>query len=167
MQIHTLDKAEIVSELTVGTNINQAIQSGRRADFSLLLSMFSDDVRDNTPVEQVSEQEQTDLTLRKKFSLSAPQKLTSDENSYAFSATQAEAFHQGGLPSTKLNHYLHSEPLVYQLEDTGNLSEEVYHNLSGHERRRLKEGNKEDLLPFDLYEQLLVSCRKDQLSIRT
>ena len=48
-QIHTLDKAGIINELQFGDGINHAVHEGRRADFALILSMFSDDVRDNTP----------------------------------------------------------------------------------------------------------------------
>lgn len=48
MQVHTLDKATIINELQFGNGINHAVHEGRRADFALILSMFSDDVRDNT-----------------------------------------------------------------------------------------------------------------------
>ncbi len=52
MQIHTLDKAAIINEIQFGNGINHAVHEGRRADFSLILSMFSNDVRDVVPVFQ-------------------------------------------------------------------------------------------------------------------
>jgi len=166
MQVHTLDKADIVNELTIGSQISHAVQSGHRADFSLLLSMFSDDIRENTPVEVITKQKPTNDLLRAQFDLPSPQPLISNQSTYKESAIQSEAFQKGGLSSAKLNHYLKPEPLVYQLEDTGNLPEDVYHNLSGHQRRKLMSKATEDVLPFDLYEQLLVSYRKDQLDVR-
>ena len=104
MQIHTLDKAAIISELQFGTGINHAVHEGRRADFALILSMFSDDVRDNTPLEKIDEIDTSEQALRKKFELQAPHQLRSDQSSYQVSATQASLFHSSGLPSSKLSH---------------------------------------------------------------
>ncbi|MEZ9231962.1 VC2046/SO_2500 family protein [Vibrio amylolyticus] len=163
MQIHTLDKAAVINELQFGSGISHAVQTGRRADFALIMSMFSDDVRDNTPVEKIDEPEFTDQTLRKRFELQPPQQLRSDQNSYKISATQASAFHQGGLMSAKLNHYLVPETLTFLPEETSGLPEEVYHNLSGHVRRQLTESKPKNLLPLDLYNQLVVAQRSFQI----
>ncbi len=65
MQIHTLDKAGIINELKFGIGINQAVEQGRRADFALLLSMFSNDVRDCTPIDTLEITETTAARLRK------------------------------------------------------------------------------------------------------
>ena len=78
MQIHTLDKAAIINELQFGNGINHAVHEGRRADFSLILSMFSNDVRDVVPVEEVQEVITSDDILRQQFGLSQPQALRSD-----------------------------------------------------------------------------------------
>lgn len=163
MQIHTLDKAAIINELQFGNGINHAVHAGRRADFALILSMFSDDVRDNTPVEKIDEVEITDALLRKRFELSEPQQLRSDSDSYANSAIQSEAFQKAGLPSAKLNHYLKPEVLAYLPEETFDLPEEVYHNLSGHQRRSLAEKQPRNLMPADLYNQLVVAQRNFQI----
>ncbi|NOI80388.1 hypothetical protein F0237_06900 [Vibrio tubiashii] len=163
MQIHTLDKAAIISELQFGTGINHAVHEGRRADFALILSMFSDDVRDNTPLEKVDEIDTSEQALRKKFELQAPQQLRSDQDSYQVSATQASLFHSSGLPSTKLSHYLKPDALTYLPEDTHNLPEEVYHNLSGHQRRAMGEKEPKELMPIDLYNQLIKAQRIFQI----
>lgn len=163
MQIHTLDKAAIISELQFGTGINHAVHEGRRADFALILSMFSDDVRDNTPLEKVDEIDTSEQALRKKFELQAPQQLRSDQSSYQVSATQASLFHSSGLPSTKLSHYLTPDALTYLPEDTHNLPEEVYHNLSGHQRRAIGEKEPKELMPIDLYNQLIKAQRTFQI----
>ena len=162
MQVHTLDKASIINELQFGTGLSHAVQQGRRAEFALILSMFSNDVRDNTPVERIETPPPSDELLRKRFELCDPQALRSDSTSYTVSAKQAELFHHGGLASAKLSHYLKPEVLTYLPEDTHNFPEEVYLNLSGHERRHLS-APKTELLAADLYVQLAVAHRHDQI----
>lgn len=163
MQIHTLDKAAIISELQFGTGINHAVHEGRRADFALILSMFSDDVRDNTPLEKIDQIDTSEQALRKRFELQQPQQLRSDQSSYEISAQQAALFHSSGLPSTKLSHYLTPEVLTYLPEDTHDLPEEVYHNLSGHQRRAMAEKAPKELMPIDLYNQLIKAQRTFQI----
>ncbi|UUM31332.1 VC2046/SO_2500 family protein [Vibrio japonicus] len=164
MQVHTLDKAVIINELQFGNGISHAVHEGRRADFALILSMFSDDVRDNTPVEKVEEINTTDQLLRQRFELQPPQQLRSDQSSYDISAQQAKLFHDSGLASAKLSHYLKPEVLAYLPEDTHDLPEEVYHNLSGHQRRKLTEAEPKSLMPADLYNQLVAAQRSFQIS---
>ncbi|GAB2655798.1 VC2046/SO_2500 family protein [Vibrio panuliri] len=163
MQIEAINNISTISELTFGTGINHAVHDGRRADFALLLSMFSNDVRDNTPVEQLETVEITDQTLRKRFDLQSPQPLQSDQSSYQISAQQAHQFHHGGLASAKLAHYLVPEALVYLPEQTHNLPEEVYHNLSLHQQRQMGTKEPKKLMPFDLYNQLIEAQRTYQI----
>ncbi|QTG88921.1 hypothetical protein JTI77_01550 [Vibrio furnissii] len=163
MHVHTLDKAGLINELQIGTGISQAVLHGHRADFSLMLALFSNDVRDTTPVEAIEQVETTEDVLRQRFELQAPQTLRSDQSSYQISARQADLFHQGGLASAKLSHYLTPEVLAYLPEDTQDLPEEVYLNLSGHERRHLAQKTPKTLLPSDLYPQLNMAWRHDQL----
>lgn len=166
MQINTLDKANIINELHVGVGISHAVQSGRRADFSLLLALFSDDVRDSIPTTALKEPSVTEATLRTRFGLPAPQSLTNDQSSYAVSAKHAELFQSGGLPSAKLSHYLMPEALSYRPEDTGNLPEETYHNLSAHQRRELVNSQGKTQLSHELYDQLTSARRQDQISFQ-
>ncbi len=163
MQIHTLDKAAIINELQFGIGINHAVHEGRRADFALILSMFSNDVRDVVPVEEVEEVNTNDDLLRQQFGLTQPQALRSDSSSYELAAEQAQQFHGAGLPSAKLSHYLKPDALTYLPGDTFNLPEEVYHNLSGHERRGLGERNKTLIPNADLYHQLITAQRQYQI----
>ncbi len=163
MQIHTLDKAAVINELQFGNGINHAVHEGRRADFALILSMFSNDVRDVVPVEQVDNIETNDEILRQQFGLSQPQALRSDNSSYEVAAEQAKQFHGAGLASAKLCHYLKPDALTYLPEDTFDLPEEVYHNLSGHERRHLGEQNKTLMPDARLYNQLVTAQRQYQL----
>lgn len=167
MQVHTLDKAGVINELNIGSGICHAVHQGRRADFSLLVALFSNDVRDNTPVELIEQPQTTDELLRERFELAAPQSLRNDQSSYAVSARQAELFHHGGLASAKLCHYLTPEVLTYLPEDTQDLPEDVYLNLSGHERRHLAVKSPPKTLPYDLYNKLTTAYRHDQLRAQT
>jgi hypothetical protein len=49
-------------------------------------------------------------------------------------------------------------------EETHDLPEEVYHNLSGHQRRKLGEKEPKELMPADLYNQLITAQRNFQIS---
>ncbi len=164
MQIHTLDKAGLINELQVGNSITHAVQEGRRADFSLLLSFFSNDVHDFTPVEKLAEQDTTESALRRQLGVSEPQALRSNSDSYSLSAEQAKQFHHCGLSGAKLAHYLTPEPLAYLPEDTCDLPEEVYQNLSGHERSALSRVEKAALPDLALYNQLSTAHRLDQIA---
>ncbi len=163
MQVEALNNINAITELQFGMGINHAVHEGRRADFALLLSMFSNDVRDNTPVEQIETVEITDSSLRQRFALPEPQVLKSDQSSYQISALQAHQFHHGGLASAKLAHYLIPEALVYLPEATHDLPEDVYHNLSIHQQRQLGEKQPKKLMPFDLYNQLVEAQRSYQI----
>lgn len=166
MQVHTLDKAGIINELQFGTGISHAVEQGRRADFALIMSMFSNDVRDCTPVEAVTEVLSSESILRKQLGVAEPQPLRSDNDSYPISARQAEHFHNAGMASAKLSHYLCPTPLAFMPQDTQDFPEEVYHNLSGHDRRTLRESKSEKTeitVPTDLYVQLNVASRQYQI----
>ncbi|WP_428772017.1 VC2046/SO_2500 family protein [Vibrio sp.] len=163
MQIHTLDKAAIINELQFGTGINRAVYEGRRADFALTLALFSDDVRDNTPVEQVEQPDNSEQRLRQQFGLQELQPLRSSQDSYPQSAKQAQLFHSAGLASAKLCHYLVPEPLTYLPEATHDLDEAVYHNLSGHQRRHLSQPPQSQWMPATLYNQLVSAQRQFQI----
>ncbi|MCV6069141.1 VC2046/SO_2500 family protein, partial [Escherichia coli] len=70
------------------------------------------------------------------------------------------------LPSAKLSHYLKPDALTYLPEDTFDLPEDVYHNLSGHERRTLGERNKSLIPDAGLYNQLVTAQRQHQIQAK-
>lgn len=166
MQLHTLDKAGIINELQFGTGISHAVEQGRRADFALIMSMFSNDVRDCIPAETVTESLSSESILRNQLGVPKPQALRSDSDSYTISARQAEHFHEAGMASAKLSHYLCPTPLAFMPQDTQDFPEDVYHNLSGHERRILRKSKSEKAdisVPTDLYAQLNFASRQYQI----
>ena len=166
MQIHKLDKAAIINELQFGSGISHAIQEGRRSDFALILSLFSNDIRDAVPIEKVEAHELNEQLLRAQLGVPQSQTLRSESNSYEIAKEQAKQFHQGGLLSAKLNHYLKPEALAYMPEGTFDLPEDVYQNLSGHERRSLSQPEKSALSYGELHDKLITAQRLQQMQIQ-
>ncbi|MDR9829615.1 VC2046/SO_2500 family protein [Vibrio sp. FNV 38] len=165
MQITATEPSNIINELQTGSGINRAVHEGRRADFSLFLSMFSHDIREVTPVDSIEEIITSDDILRKEFQLAEPQSLRSTTASYDTSAEQARQFQQGGIASAKLNHYLTPETLAYLPQNTADLPEEVYHNLSYHQLRHLNTPDNKPKLPHHFYHQMNEAHRRDQLNL--
>ncbi|SHO55931.1 Ribosomal S4P (gammaproteobacterial) [Vibrio quintilis] len=161
--LHSLDKAHLINELQCGQSVNRAVLQNRRADFTLLLAMFSTDARENTICEALPVPDKTETTLRNQFGLNAPQPLQSNQETYQLGATVAHYFHHGGLPSAKLQHYLTPDALTYQPEATHELDEDVYNNLSGHQRRQLDDEFEEPGIASDLYNQLINNYRQSQI----
>ncbi|RQW64173.1 VC2046/SO_2500 family protein [Vibrio viridaestus] len=160
-----LISANLINEIQCGSNVNQAISSNRRADFALLLAMLSSDARESTPVEVVTQTETNDAVLAKQFGIRDRQPLTSSQDSYSNSANIAQQFHEAGISSAKLKHYLTPEPLCYQPENTLGLPEDLYHNLSGHVIRQMKHQTSRQNLDMNLYHQLVDARVKDQLAV--
>lgn len=162
MQVHTLDKAQLVHEGQLGNHLNHAVEGGRRADFALMLAMLSPDQLETVPVDAPPASGKTEAALRAYFELQPPQPLTTTEHCYTHSATQAAAFHQSGcLGDVRLLQGLQPTALDFPPQGTKGMPEEVYHNLSGHERRILppKEDASIQASPQDLYLSLIEAKR--------
>ncbi|KMV30728.1 hypothetical protein L4D00_07575 [Photobacterium swingsii] len=161
MQIHTLDKAQLINEVQLGNQLNHAVETGRRSDFALMLAMLSPDYLEKTPTEIPPAEGKTEEELREYFELAQPQPLTSTEHCYERAASQSDAFHRGGLRSSHFLHELQPTALTFPPQGTKGMPEELYHNLSGHERRRLPpaEEAKLKVSPQDLYLSLIHAKR--------
>lgn len=159
MQIHTLDKAQLISEVQLGDNLNQAVIQGRRRDFALMLALLSSDATETTPLNPPYPDKPTQEQLRKALNVPEPIRLTAQEKDYLLCADQANAFHQSGITSTRLNYYTAPSALCFPATQTYRLGEEVYHNISGHLRRKLAKEN-HAVAPLDrakLYQELVES----------
>ena len=115
--IYTQDKAELISDSQIFDKLATAVIDARQQDFFLLLAMLSDHVEECLP---------------------APKNIeVANEQDYQRSNNQVIAFHQGGIRSAQFCAYLAPAALYFAAEKTHHLGEELYHNLSGHQRRRL------------------------------
>ncbi|WP_413284801.1 VC2046/SO_2500 family protein [Vibrio sp. MA40-2] len=172
MQLNAIDNSETfsvgaINQLQMGETVCRAVSEKRRADFALLVAMFSDDVRDNTPLEQLSTPSTSEHELHNQFQVAARQSLRSNQESYTKSAHIANNFHQGGITSAKLQHGLNPDALAYMTEHTYDLGEEVYNNISIHTQRSLTAAKKPIVAANDLYQHLVVNTRESQISTST
>ena len=156
-----------VNELQFGSSINRAVEQGNRADFGLILAMFSADIRETTPVEAIEEKAQSEIVLRRQLAVPEPQQLRSEAESYSRAATISDHFHKGGMTAAQLQSDLCPDAMAYLPEHTHNLTEEVYRNLSLHEQRTLATASqKRELMPDnDLYNKLVVAKRTHQIQL--
>ncbi|WP_299014551.1 VC2046/SO_2500 family protein [uncultured Photobacterium sp.] len=165
MQIHTLDKAQLINEVQLGNNLNHAVEGGRRADFALMLAMLSPDHLETTPVDAPPKQGKTEAELRAYFELSEPQPLTTTEHCYDNGAAQAAAFHSSGLADARLLQGLQPTALTFPPQGTKGMPEDLYHNLSGHERRMLPPDKNAPIQasPQNLYLSLIQAKRFSEM----
>ncbi|OOE70412.1 VC2046/SO_2500 family protein [Salinivibrio kushneri] len=168
MTIHTIDKAQLISDVQFGDNLNQAVVQGRRSDFALMMALLSADANESTPLTPVDKPVSNDQVLRQQFQLAEPQPLAaSNEQDYLRAGAQADAFHRGGIASANLRFQLAPAAMHYPPQGTHGFDEAVYHNLSGHERRHLAdaEPKRPAYDPATLYEKLTTSHCFDKMRV--
>ncbi|MCP4957465.1 VC2046/SO_2500 family protein [Photobacterium aquimaris] len=167
MQTQSLDNIQLINEIQLGTNLNHAVEGGRRADFALMLALLSTDLHENIPVDTTPVETQSSQQLRAYFEIPASQPLTSTPSCYSRAAEQAQAFHQASLTSTRLLEQLQPTALSYPPQKTKGLPEDLFHNLSIHERRKLPPIEPKPLqaTPQDLYLALIKSKRKSEMNL--
>ncbi|SMY32832.1 Ribosomal S4P (gammaproteobacterial) [Photobacterium malacitanum] len=166
MQTQSLDNIQLINEIQLGTNLNHAVEGGRRADFALMLALLSADLHENIPVDTTPVETQSSQQLRAYFEIPASQPLTSTPTCYSRAAEQAQAFHQASLTSTRLLEQLQPTALSYPPQKTKGLPEDLFHNLSIHERRKLPPVEPKPLqaTPQDLYLALIKSKRQSEMN---
>ncbi|MEC6906330.1 VC2046/SO_2500 family protein [Photobacterium piscicola] len=166
MQTQSLDNVQLINEIQLGTNLNHAVEGGRRADFALMLALLSSDLHENIPVDTTPIETQSSQQLRAYFEIPASQPLTATAACYQRAAEQAHAFHQASLTSTRLLAQLQPTALSYPPQQTKGLPEDLFHNLSTHERRKLPPVEPKPLqaTPQDLYLALIKSKRMSEIS---
>ncbi|MGB0894322.1 MAG: VC2046/SO_2500 family protein [Parashewanella sp.] len=124
----------LINELDVGTSLNTATVSNRRRDFSLILSLMSQDVRDMAQF-QLVEQPNENAQLRKKFRLPKEQVLIADLSESPKSVTHAAAFQSQGLTAFRLNNSIQPEALVNRGK-LGSQLKQVLENCDVHVARK-------------------------------
>lgn len=167
MQIHALDKARLITDVQLGDNLHQAVAQGRRSDFALMLALLSGDATETTPLNPPYPEKTTEDHLRQALNLPPPDRLVAEEKDYELCGSQADSFHRAGIASAKLNHCVAPSALHFPAVGTHGLGEDVYHNLSGHQRRQLDHENNtfSGLSTAALYDQLVTAKRYNELHI--
>jgi hypothetical protein len=164
MQLHTLDKAYLVNEIQLGDKLNRAVESGRRADFALMMSLLSSNLCEKSPLQHPDTTHPT--SLRETLGVAPEAELTASEISYSRSAAQSHSFHSGGMPDTRLLQHLAPTSLAQLPQHTCQLPEDLYHNLSGHDRRQLASSSTQafNVAANELYNELIIAKRNSDMN---
>ncbi|WP_245942445.1 VC2046/SO_2500 family protein [Candidatus Colwellia aromaticivorans] len=124
----------LLHELQLGEQLNESVHQARRADFSLMLAMLCDDVREHSqfilPQSDVSdESKQTTQSLRKHFDLpeQAPLALKNIEQISQYNQSQLIA--DNDFVSIKLSNALSPKPLTFR-DDNHHIASNVLGNTS-------------------------------------
>ena len=105
-------------ELQLGAELNECIHSKRRADFSLMLAMLTEDVREHSqffvPKTTFKERDYSDEALRKAFHLPNKTPLALQSLSEIEKQSQAELVAKQQLATIKLQDALTPAPLAFR-----------------------------------------------------
>ncbi|WP_448211505.1 VC2046/SO_2500 family protein [Colwellia sp. MEBiC06753] len=130
-------------ELQLDESLNTSIHQARRADFSLLLAMLTDDVSAHSQFQlpKTVDDEITvdDAKLRRLFDLPHPQALALNELKDIDQFNQAEQIASGLMTAIKLNDALTPKPLSFRNDKT-HIDSNVMANTSIHCQYRAETG---------------------------
>ena len=131
--VESVDSKLLVHELQLGDKLNESVHSARRADFSLLLAMLTDDVQSHSQfsLPQTVNEESTinDDVLRKEFELPDKAPLALNEKHTVSSFNQAELINQNRITELHLSNVLSPKPLAFR-DDAKHISHDVLTNTS-------------------------------------
>ncbi|MFT5852628.1 MAG: hypothetical protein ACI87J_002606 [Colwellia sp.] len=126
----------LLHELQLGEQLNESVHQARRADFSLMLAMLCDDVREHSQfilpkvdVSSVDQSQQTNQALRKHFELpeQAPLALKNLEQISQYNESQLIA--DNDLVSIQLSNALSPKPLTFR-NDNKHIASNILANTS-------------------------------------
>jgi hypothetical protein len=124
----------LLHELQLGEQLNESLSQTRRADFSLMLAMLAQDVREqsqfvlppNTEIEAVS---QDNIKLRAFFELPEKAPLALKNNEHITFFNQAEMLNENGLENLHLSNAMRPRPLAFR-DDDKHIQSNVMSNTS-------------------------------------
>ncbi|MGB0833618.1 MAG: VC2046/SO_2500 family protein [Psychrobium sp.] len=122
----------LIGELQLGQRLNECVQQGNKSEFALLLSMLSQDVRDQDQfaLEQTACEKNTN-SLAEQFEMPTPQTLkTRAIADQHYSITLADISREQGLTAGRLQHCLKPDALSFDLDRIEGFSDEIVDNLS-------------------------------------
>ncbi len=102
----------LINESQLGSRLNHAIDSERRGEFALLLSLLSVDARDMAQFQLEHGQLEGENQLRARFELPKAEMLISDLSIDSAPVEHSEAFRSGGVKAFQLEQALCPEALV-------------------------------------------------------
>ena len=130
------NSAILLHELQLGEQLNKSVHQARRADFTLLLAMLCDDVREQsqftlpqTDVSLVEQSKQTTQTLRKHFDLPEQAPLALKDMAQINQYNQSQLIADDDLVSIQLSNALSPKPLTFR-DDCQHIASNVLGNTS-------------------------------------
>lgn len=133
MNTQSIDSTILVEELQLGEKLNQCVHSHRRADFALMLSMLTDDVRAQSqfklPQTVQNIKETTEQQLRKRFDLPEKERLGLGDINEINEFSQANLVQEQQLSTLHFQQALKPKPLAFR-DDKHFISTNVMQNTS-------------------------------------
>lgn len=136
--MRSTDVSSVINEISLDNKLNQCVQQRRRADFSLMLAMLTDDAREFSEFvlpevnENISPQKDNQA-LRKQFNLPKEQPLA------LTSLEEISSFNQGQLvtqlTALRLQDAMAPKPLSFR-DDVKHIEKNITDNMSIHVQRR-------------------------------
>jgi hypothetical protein len=126
----------LLHELQLGEQLNESVHQARRADFSLMLAMLCDDVREHSQFilpqadnSDVGKDNQTDKALRKYFDLPDKALLALKNIEQVSQYNQRQLLSDNNLISLQLSDVLSPKPLAFR-DDKKFIASNVLGNTS-------------------------------------
>jgi len=158
----TVDSVPLLHELQLGEQLNECIHQSRRSDFSLMLAMLCDDVREQsqfilpeaTPIDgtSIDREKVTNQILRKHFDLPKETSLALESIEQINQFNQGQLIKDNDLTSLHLINALTPKPLTFR-DNNKHLSNDVLSNTSliCQEKHALKQEDKVINKPLDMH----------------
>jgi hypothetical protein len=141
-----------INELQLAEQLGKCIHSERRSDFSLMMAMLTEDVREHSqfklPVIEDTSREISEQKLRKEFNLPPKASLAIKEPHQFGCFNQAQKIVDQQLSSIHLENALKPNPIAFRDNDKY-ISSEVMSNTSIHCQIRYKDNNMGSRLGFN------------------
>lgn len=133
MTIGIVEDNLLIHELQLGEQLSKCVHSKRRSDFSLMLAMLTQDVREHSqffvPKTENTQPEIDDTALRKSFNLPDKPALAISTNDEIPSFNQAELLNDNRLEQLHLLNALRPNPLGFR-DDKHHIQTDVMANTS-------------------------------------
>ena len=124
----------LLHELQLGEQLNESVEQTRRADFSLMLAMLAEDVREQSQFLLPKSEEETavelsNLALRKQFNLPDKAKLALTTPNEVNQFNQAHIIVDNDLANIHLTNAMMPKPLAFR-DDNKHIESQVLENTS-------------------------------------
>jgi hypothetical protein len=146
-------------ELQLGEQLNECVHQTRRADFSLMLAMLDEDVREHSQFSlpssaDVIEVDLVEAALRKKFQLPNSARLALKNMEEIASFNQAATISANDLASIRLTNAIAPKPLAFR-DDKKYIPNDVISNTSVHCQVKLAQSVQTPQVDDTLHNQVL------------